>query len=196
MSNLGKRAGSDIIMLGSQSSKKARIFKPIKRKYAPRRNSKYAPKVTSLKQVSNLGTVTSTATGDSLTVLKFNFDDIPGYADLAAVFDQYKLDKVDLKFVPNGTNAALVGGGSSQIRSVLYTAFDANDATAPSTLNELIQYQNCTMTPYCDELKRTIYPRLAVDSSDAEGIVTLGPAGTWCATSQKDVDWYGLKIGC
>lgn len=191
----GKKRGSDIIMLdSSQAKKKARIFKPPTKKYGPR-NSKYAPKITSIRQVSNLGTVTSTATGDTLQVLKFNFDDIPGYSDLAAVFDQYKLDKVDLRFVPNGTNAALVGGGASQIRSVLYTVFDPNDAVAPGTLNELIQYQNCTMTPYCDELKRTVYPRLSVNSSDEEGTITLSPAGTWCSTSQKDVDWYGLKIG-
>jgi len=81
------------------------------------------------------------------------------------------------------------------IRSILYTAFDENDATAPASLNALIQYQNCTQTPYFQELKRTIYPRVAVNSSDEEGEITLGAAGTWCATSQKDVDWYGLKYG-
>ena len=165
--------------------------------YAPysKRKSKYAPKVTSIVQQSYLGTIQSTVSTDTLTVLKFNLDDMPGYADLAAVFDQYKIDKVELRFVPNANTNPTVLGAQTQTRSRLYTAFDANDATVPATLNELIQYQNCSQTPYLEEYRRTIYPRLAVNSSDEEGVVTLGPANSWCATSQKDVDWYGLKIG-
>jgi len=186
-----KRASDNIIMSDASQPKRTKFAK---RTYVPRKNSKYAPKVTSITQQSYLGTITSTATGDSLSILKFNLDDIPGYADLAAVFDQYKIDKVDLRFVPNQTNQGMVAS-AALYRSRLYTAFDPNDATVPSTLNELIQYQNCSQTPYLEEYKRTVYPRLAVNSSDEEGTVTLNPANSWCQTSQKDVDWYGLKIG-
>ena len=188
-----KRASDNIIMSDGSQSKRTKFI--VKKPYAPRKNSKYASKVTSIVQQSYLGTLTSTATGDSLSILKFNLDDIPGYADLATVFDQYKIDKVDLRFVPNGNTNALIPGGPQQARARLYTAFDANDATVPSTLNEVLQYQNCSQTPYLEEYKRTVYPRLAVNSSDEEGTVTLGPANSWCQTAQKDVDWYGLKIG-
>lgn len=181
----------------SQKSQNIISTRKTVKSYAPysKRKSKYSPKVTSFVQQSYLGTLTSTATGDSLSILKFNLDDIPGYADLATVFDQYKIDKVELRFVPNGNTNALIPGGPQQARARLYTAFDANDATVPSTLNEVLQYQNCSQTCYLEEYRRTVYPRLAVNSSDEEGIVTLGPANSWCATSQKDVDWYGLKIG-
>lgn len=190
-----KRGSENIIMDDvSQPSKRVRLFRT-PRKFTGRKSNKYAPKITSIRQVTMLGSYTSTATGDSLGSLKFNFDDVPGFSDLAAVFDQYKLDKVDLRFVPNGTNAALVGGGASQIRSILYTAIDYNDATAPTLLNDLIQYQNCTQTPYCEELRRTIYPRVGVESSDNEGVISLNPSNSWCSSSSKDIDWYGLKWG-
>ena len=186
-----KRASDNIIMSDSQVRKRTKLFK---KPYGKRPStSTKTTKLVTIRQVSNLGNVSGAAVGETLGVLKFNLDDIPGYSDLAAVFDQYKIDKVMLRFVPNGTQQAMTPAPVQ--RSVLYTAFDPNDATAASTLNELIQYQNCSMTPYLEEYKRVVYPRVAVNSSDAEGQVTLSAAGTWCATNQKDVDWYGLKWG-
>lgn len=199
MSMLGKRsaaASENIIIQPSGTVKKQKVVKNSKlyaRKFS--RKSNATTKVVRVRQISNLGDLISYSTGDSLGIIKFNFDDIPNYADLATVFDQYKIDKVKLRMVPRANTINALSGGNSQARSILYTAFDPNDATAPASYNALIQYQNCTMTPYCEELTRTIYPRILVNSSDEEGQVSISAAGTWCATDQKDVAWYGLKFG-
>jgi len=188
-----KRASSQSMIIDGPSKRtKLTIAKP----YAPRKNSKYAPKVTSFKQVSYLGTVVSTATGDSLSTVQFTLGDIPGAAQLANVFDEYKIDKVDLTFVPDANSNNTISGNKPMERSILYTAFDPNDSSAASTLNELIQYQNCSQTPYLEKYRRTVYPHMAVNSADEEGTVTISSiGGNWARTSDTSVLWYGLKIG-
>jgi len=98
-----KRSSSMIIdspqIFPSQKRMKLNITKT-----APRRSSKYTPKVTSFKQVAYLGTVISTATGDSLSTVQFTLGDIPGSSQLANVFDEYKIDKVALTFVPDANH--------------------------------------------------------------------------------------------
>ena len=180
-----------MIIDGPSKRTKLTISKP----YAPRKNSKYAPKVTSFKQVAYLGTVVSTATGDSLSTVQFTLGDIPGASQLANVFDEYKIDKVDLIFVPDANSNNTISGSKPMERSILYTAFDPNDSAPASTLNELIQYQNCSQTPYLEKYRRTVYPRMAVNSADEEGTITVAPIGNWARTSDTSVLWYGLKYG-
>jgi len=189
-----KRASSQSMIIDEQPSKRTKLT--IAKPYVPRKNSKYAPKVTSFKQVAYLGTVVSTATGDSLSTIQFTLGDIPGAAQLANVFDEYKIDKVDLTFVPDANSNNTISGNKPMERSILYTAFDPNDSSAASTLNELIQYQNCSQTPYLEKYRRTVYPHMAVNSADEEGTVTISSiGGNWARTSDTSVLWYGLKIG-
>lgn len=176
-------------IFGSQPSKRFKKTYVSKSKRTPTA----VTKITKIKQISNLGYVSNAATTDTFAIIKFNLDDIPGYADLATVFDQYKIDKIVLKFISQGTNSTLLSGGASQLRGIIYTVFDENDATPFTTLNEAIQYQNCTFNAQGEDFYRTIYPRLDVNSSDANGTISLAQ-GSWCNTSEKDVTWYGLKL--
>jgi hypothetical protein len=75
--------------------------------------------------------------------------DLPDYQDFTSLFDQYRIDSVELIFTPYCTQAAsgaAVSSTASQSGIIVHTAVDYDDATVPTAsdvgIQALREYQN------------------------------------------------------
>lgn len=149
--------------------------------------------VTRIKQVVGFGTATSVATTDTLGAYSFRLADLPNAADLVKMFDYYRIDKVQIHFIPDASNIPTVGGAAVQKRCYLYTAKDYNDATTPTLITDVMQYQTCKFTPYLEKHVRSIKPQ--TQATNVDGTVSIANNSSWVSTGSPNVKWYGLKVG-
>jgi len=120
---------------------------------------------------------------------------IPGASDLAAVYDNLRVMKVEFTVLPNATgldySAQTLATGVTNIPYV-YHATDYNDATTPG-LNSIQQIHSCKTDLLNKVLRRTLYPRI----EGSNGVIDLSAnyknqfqkSGT--ASSQR---WNGMKF--
>jgi hypothetical protein len=120
---------------------------------------------------------------------------LPGYAALAAVFDEYRIVGVTFKFISDSSSSYWDSGGSAAIASpVLLTAIDYDDKTAPSSKDAVLAYDSCEVHPVSQELTRFVKPTVAVtywQNALAAGFGTV--AGSWLDCSTPAVEYYGIK---
>jgi hypothetical protein len=109
--------------------------------------------------------------------ISITFATLPDAASFEAVFDQFRFDTVRFQFLPNTEG--------------IYTAIDITDATAPTSLSQLLQYDTVQIVPPNVISERVFHPACALQSG-AESAVYRG----WCSTDSTAVTspWYGLKF--
>lgn len=148
--------------------------------------------VVRIKQIYLAGTISAAAVGDTLGAIAFQLNSLPNNADLKKMYDEYTVDKLRFEFIPNGSNIPCVSGATVASRTILYTAKDYNDSTAPASLNAILEYQTCKYSAYLEKQYRSLKPCALATNPDGS---IMGAAGTWVPTSQDAVKWFGLKYG-
>lgn len=124
----------------------------------------------------------------------FTLSQLPAVAEFTNLFDQYRINKIVLKFVPD-KNSAEFGAATSPIPT-FHTVLDYNDATAPATLNEMLEYANHRMTRGSAVHTRVFTPA-SLDAVAAGGATSLSNPTwkQWLSTSASNIDHFGLKAG-
>ncbi len=129
----------------------------------------------------------------------FRHDDMAQSATFAALFDQYRFEEVLLRFYCRN-NAASVFNIASPNNAVptLYVVIDRDDATQPSLITDLRQYDNAESlngTSSVDiRLKPSITP--AVFASGAfSGYSVERSDQSWIDIANTSVPNYGVKWG-
>lgn len=140
--------------------------------------------------------------------LRFDLDtgpvtpDWPGFADMSALFDLTRLEKVEVSVFPcknvmsydgvNGSNATGTGGG---ILPILYTAQDDNDANIP-LFADITQYNNVQISLLDKMNKRTYYMKTGTTTALSNGVVVDNAIGKymWTSTSNTDYNYKGCKM--
>jgi hypothetical protein len=121
------------------------------------------------------------------------FSYFPQFVSLQAIFDQYRIDEVEITFRP------LVGsGGLLSSAPQLYTVVDYDDAsTSGYTVQNLLDYSNCTQSVY-ETVVRKFKPHVAV-AAYSVGTTTLvgyqNQESPWLDTASINVPHYGVKYG-
>lgn len=115
---------------------------------------------------------------------------LPNFAEIQAFFDRYRIEKVKVTWQLLGLADI---AGYDTIYPTIHTAFDPNDGTAPTTVNEVLEYQNSEtfqFTPTMRTYHRTFVPRcnMGMEAGSATAV-----AGTWAQTSTTTLPWRGLK---
>lgn len=135
-----------------------------------------------------LGTVTIQSISDTFQAFNFSLDDLPSYTEFTALYDMYKINAVKVSFLPQMTeNISLTSVNNPHAYTRFFSAIDYNDSTAPSSIDELRQYQTCKYTPILRPHKRYIYKPKILDSSNTS-------RSPWIATSSPSTNYFGLKI--
>lgn len=126
----------------------------------------------------------------------FQLQNVEGYAELTALYDQYRVDYVEVKFF--GSNMGPIGGNPNALLPLMYIAKDYDDANVPASVDTVSQYSNVktvrlsSMKPYVVKL----VPRWA------QTIYTT-PFGTgygqgnpkqFLDASNANIQMYGLKV--
>jgi len=139
--------------------------------------------------------IVSTAAGlDVKGGFAFQLDALPNYTEITALYDTYRICKIQAKFIPANTNHP--SGGAATIIPPFYTVIDYDNASTPAALNDLAQYSTFRIHQVNkgDPAVRYFTPRVAIALYG--GAFTRygeGKAKTWCDTQSADVQHYGIK---
>lgn len=132
------------------------------------------------------GTLTGSATLDQIGSLQFQLTDVPAYAEITALFDQYRIIQVQIDFIPVLSNPAQALPLSSSI--------DYDDAAVPSSLDQIREYDTYSESQYGIVHRRTINPRLAMAAYSGSVFTSFANMGqVWLDAGSPGVPYYGLK---
>jgi len=129
----------------------------------------------------------------------FNLADLPQSSTLVSLFDQYRLEKTKVHFIPR-SNATFLANTASPNSSmpIGYCVVDRDDASAPSTLSEVQQYDNAIAFTgkhyFCVELTPSITPA-SYASGAFSGYLVKDSDAEWIDAANTNVTAYGVK-GC
>lgn len=140
----------------------------------------------------------STAT-DVFASFAFALADIPNITSLSALFDQYRIDRIQFRLRSRNPALFMMNQASPNYSATCpLIVLDRDDNSAPSTLSELKQYDNCQVISSCDSIDIIFEPSTAV-ALYAGGVFSGYKVETdsdgWVDMANTTVPHYGLKVG-
>ncbi len=140
--------------------------------------------------------ITQTITNDVVGSLQFTLDAVSGYAELTALFDSYRIECVEVEFVPMYNMQSISLTGTVKVAE-LYTAIDYDDNNAAASLGAMNEYRTNKICTWNQRCKRSFTPRAAaaVYGSGAFTSYAQVPANQWMDCASPSVAHYGLKWG-
>lgn len=141
----------------------------------------------------------ATAT-DAAFALQFSLSDLPQASSFATIFDAYKIEKVELRFIPDANelpSASNLGSATTATAKgeFMNTAIDFDDSNAPSSLAQILEYETFQVSPPYREHKVVLRPRVAREIFD--GVVTTAyeqpDKEVWLDIAQTGIPHYGVK---
>lgn len=151
--------------------------------------------------VANIVATTSGAgvQSNAAGAMSFALSSLPNATEFTALFDQYKIMKVKLDFIPFGDNVNLpistMSGANGLVSpgGPLVTAIDYDDNNVPGTAADLIQYQASRVTPIPKRLKMTLRPKFATEVYRSAIATGYGARTGWLDCANSDIPHYGVK---
>jgi len=148
-----------------------------------------------VRQDINFGTqISSSAGGEVIYTQSFKLSDLPGSGSLVAVFDQYKIDAIEVWLIPNtNTTGNSAGFDGFTVSSVI--DYD-DDSTSGVTSATLQQYQNCVMTSRFEGVYRKWRPHAQSSLlNNSNALVGSGNVTSpWIDCAQPSIKHYGIKL--
>lgn len=117
---------------------------------------------------------------------------IPGYSDLAALFDEVMIERVEIQ-IYTGTDPTTSSGGSAQI----ILARDYNDKNATASVGDIQQYADVKAFNMANNYinKYVIQPKFLTYSLDVAGAAVATTPKRGYIRSNLSIDHYGIKGG-
>lgn len=133
-------------------------------------------------------------------VLYFSLGQIPNFAEFTALYDQYRIVGVKVKFTFTRNNVATAGGGSNQNPNFrLLTVIDYDDKVKLTAETDYYQYQN-NKNYVADKLASTGISRFFRPKTAApvfqSGVTTAYGSNSpwkWLDCAYDAIEYYGLK---
>lgn len=137
--------------------------------------------------------ISATPVTNSTAQYNFQLSNLDGVSNFSALFDQYMLQAVRVSIVPNNNAVGLVTNTTVNLVP-LYCVLDYDDATAPTSIAQMREYDNCIICEPGESIIRTFSPRLAAAaySGTFTSFMNLGPQ--WIDMASPSVAHYGMKI--
>lgn len=136
------------------------------------------------------GNITANLTGTNGAFF-FSLNDTPAPTDYTSLFDQYRIQQVQIEFMPS----VQPFGPSTTTTDlpVLLTTIDYDDATAQSFAT-LQQSETAQVVSDQTYHQRTLTPRFAISGyGGVFGSFALAPVGSWVDSNSPAVQYYGVK---
>jgi len=136
------------------------------------------------------GTLTTSTSLEVDTQLNFPASNLGNSANFAAVFDQFRVIGVSVKFMP-----ANVAGGGYPPEVPIYSAIDYDDSNA-TVLSALLQYDTLKIASSTNYWERSLVPRVAVALYSGSAFTGYGNASAmqWVDVNSINTPYYGLKL--
>jgi len=117
----------------------------------------------------------------------------PNFSSLAAAFDQYRVLMIELLLQPRSNFQGTATSDYGQVTTVL----DYDDAVVPTSINQLMQYDNQQTVPGYVAIRRCFRPRVAAALYGGGAFTSYGnvPSTEWIDVASNTVPFYGCKLG-
>lgn len=139
--------------------------------------------------------ITVTAGTDYFGASSFSLINLPDQTDFTSLYDQYKILKVKWTLLPKGNSMDIGNGVTVGQMGRVFTVLDYDDSSAPSSFNQMCQYQNMRKTSTAASHTRTIVPKYLREVSTGLGTTANEPATGWIDCTNNSVLHRGIKIG-
>jgi len=136
-----------------------------------------------------LGFLSSSTTLSTFAALSFVVNSLDQISSLTGVFDQYLIERIEVKLTPRVSVAGIATSNTGFLHSVI----DFDDANALSTIAQANDYPNCVAGSGVDGHYRTWVPHFAVAAYSGAFTSFLNSGPTWIDAASPSVQHYGLK---
>lgn len=143
------------------------------------------------------GIVSANSTSDVFGTQVFSLSQVPKFSEFTELYDQYKINLVKWYLIPRG-NQSDVGTSTTtgQLMGV-FSALDYDDNTAPTSIQDIMEYQNSKMTRSYQMHKRVLKPRARVNvvGSGGAGVngQIMGSKNPWIDCNAPTTPHFGVK---
>lgn len=157
--------------------------------------------------VANAGLTTLTTSSGGGTSyfglgVAFELADLPNTTEFTNLFDQYRLDHVEIEIVPLWNVAPTVGtaGGNGNFAGYCHSILDFDDATAPTASTSGIQALQQFRTYRMDSMVRgtplrwRVKPMLALAAYSGAFTSYAASPPMWVDCNSANVQHYGIKF--
>lgn len=158
-----------------------------------------ANRVHQFMQVVDKGTISAPSlTGVTETNYLFTLNDLDQVATFTSLFDAYRIDRVQIDFIPlaNMFNSASGIGTTPTVVSYLYTAIDHDDAGNLTNVSALRQYESCRYAISYKKVSRIVRPKAAqatFNTSISTFAYSEPKGGLWIDCAYPGVQHYGVR---
>jgi len=136
-------------------------------------------------------TVTQQAIADTFGAYQVTLNGLPDYAEFTALFDQYKIELIEINFKPV-YNMQNVVSTATAVMPRLLTAMDYDDVTNWTSKQQAWEYETMRETNFDKEVTRRFKPKVA-KALYAGTFNGYSVEESWIDCNSPDVQHYGLK---
>jgi len=107
-----------------------------------------------------------------------------------SVFDQYKIEEVEVWVLPNvQENQDL-----SKIQALYRTSIDYDDANVPTSIASINEFNNCMTAPYTLGQYRVVKPHVAISAYQGAFTGFANQNSQWIDIGSPNVQHFGFKM--
>jgi len=138
----------------------------------------------------NIGPGAPTAEGRD-----FRLNQLPNYSEFTELFDQYRICGVKITLKPGNDNSGLRQSSQLPVNTFsFWSVIDRNDITAPTSVNEMLEYQNVKRHNLIRGMKHYFCPNILTDTGATIYATNTPKYKQWIDTTLDDVPHLGLKL--
>lgn len=132
------------------------------------------------------GNVITDGINPSLVGTTYTLDQLPTYTDFTKLFDMYRITKIEVQYNPEYTELTDAAPVSNAVNVYFNSSVDLTDASAPTSVNALLEFQQLKATAITKTHVVTWRPSIKMGG--------LVPCMCWLPTTAPSEPHYGLKI--
>lgn len=136
--------------------------------------------------------VIATGGATNYFALAWNLAGLPDFTDFSSLYDQYKIRKVKVQFMPRGNSSDSVTGNAI---SSLFTVLDFDDSNPPTSVEQLLQYDTLKVCRSTQQQTRLVVPKFnkGIINTVAGGLIGKNPSTGYIDLANSSVAHYGIK---
>jgi len=145
-------------------------------------------------QATNTVNLLQQGGSNSFYAIGFQLNQLDQYTTYQALFDEYRLDRVEITFFP-AYRANSVALAPTSLIPLIYIVSDYDDSVLPTTISQLREYESCVIRDDSRAFTISIVPRTNISLASGATSGQSPSANLWVDMTQSNVPFYGIKIG-
>jgi hypothetical protein len=128
---------------------------------------------------------TNNGIANTIATINFSLNDLPSYTEFTALYDMYRIDKVEIEFTPEYTELTDAAPVSNAVNVFFHSAVDPA-GIGITVLDDILQFRTLKSTQIVKTHQRSVVPLVLLGG--------LTPVQCWLSTASPSTNHYGLNI--